>query len=159
MTVSLFPLLLLAQATPYAVPGETAITPYVADNANAAARPFARDDLARAFGGQEGIRRIVDRLIDKSHDDPVIGEIFVSHDMVRLKRTLFEQFCYILNAGCSYSGRDMKASHKDLGIQYADMNRMVEILQAVMREEGISFAAQNRLLSRLAPMRHDVVER
>ncbi len=159
MTASLFPLLLLAQSAPYAVPGETAVTPYAADDAHAAARPFAGDAMARAFKGQQGIRRIVDRLVDKGHDDPVIGEIFVSHDMVRLKRTLFEQFCYILNAGCSYSGRDMKASHKDLGIQHADMNRLVELLQVVMTEEGVSFPAQNRLLSRLAPMRHDIVER
>lgn len=39
------------------------------------------------------------------------------------------------------------------------MNRMVEHLQAAMRAEGVPFAAQNRFLAKLAPMRGDVVER
>lgn len=50
--------------------------------------------------------------IELSEKDPRTVEIFKSHDMVRLNRTLFEQFCFILNAGCDYSGRDMAAAHK-----------------------------------------------
>ena len=72
---------------------------------------------------------------------------------------MFEQFCFILNAGCTYSGRDMASAHKDLGVQKADMNRLVETLQRAMSEEGVSFQAQNRFLSKLAPMRDDVIEK
>ncbi|WP_240886185.1 group 1 truncated hemoglobin [Sphingomonas sp. SFZ2018-12] len=144
---------------PHAVPGEDAVDPYRVDPANAGARPFSGPSLAAAFHGQAGIRRIVDGLVARAYADPVIGEIFDRHDRVRLSRTLFEQFCYLLNAGCTYSGRDMKAAHKDLGVEHADMNRLVELLQDAMAEEGVSFAAQNKLLSKLAPMRGDVVER
>jgi hemoglobin len=159
--------LLLLQATPdmaagtppYAVPGEDAVDPYTADNRNAGATPFEGDGMARAFHGQDGIRRIVDEMIEGSFKDPVIGQIFTSHDEVRLKRTIFEQFCYILNAGCSYSGRDMASSHKDLGVQKADMNRLVEVLQTAMTSEGVDFQAQNRFLSKLAPMRRDVLQK
>tara|TARA_A100001391_G_scaffold42347_3_gene24617 strand:- start:2374 stop:2844 length:471 start_codon:yes stop_codon:yes gene_type:complete len=150
--------LLLLQA-PYALPGEAAVDPYVADNRQAGAVPFTGDGMAKAFGGQDGIRRIVDRFVAINFADPVIGEIFANHDKVRLKRTLFEQFCFILNAGCTYSGRDMASAHKDLGVQKADMNRLVETLQRAMSEEGVSFQAQNRFLSKLAPMRHDVIEK
>jgi hemoglobin len=146
-------------AEPHAMPGEEAVDPYRADNANAGATPFEGDGMARAFGGQEGIRRIVDDFVARNFADPVIGEIFANHDRVRLKRTLFEQFCFILNAGCDYTGRDMRASHKDMGVQQADMNRVVENLQAAMRAQGVGFAAHNRFLSKLAPMRRDVVER
>lgn len=150
--------LLLLQA-PYALPGEAAVDPYVADNRQAGAVPFTGDGMAKAFGGQDGIRRIVDRFVAINFADPVIGEIFANHDKVRLKRTLFEQFCFILNAGCTYSGRDMASAHKDLGVQKADMNRLVETFQRAMSEEGVSFQAQNRFLSKLAPMRHDVIEK
>ena len=150
--------LLLLQA-PYALPGEAAVDPYVADNRQAGAVPFTGDGMAKAFGGQDGIRRIVDRFVAINFADPVIGEIFANHDKVRLKRTLFEQFCFILNAGCTYSGRDMASAHKDLGVQKADMNRLVETLQRAMSEEGVSFQAQNRFLSKLAPMRDDVIEK
>ena len=79
--------------------------------------------------------------------------------MVRLRRTLFEQVCYILNAGCRYSGRDMKTAHKGLGTTRADLNALVEHLQEAMREAKVSFPAQNRLLARLAPMDRAVTER
>lgn len=148
-----------SQPAPHAMPGEEPVDPYSVDEANMGARPFSGDTMAKAFNGQDGIRRIVDRLVADSYADPVIGEIFESHDRVRLKRTLFEQFCAILNAGCRYSGRDMASSHKDLGVQQRDMNRLVEILQRAMDAEGVNFQAQNRFLSKLAPMRGDVVTR
>ncbi len=147
-----------AMPIPHAMPGEEAINPYEVSPRNAGANPFKGDGMAKAFGGQEGIRRIVDRLVADSYKDPVIGEIFQSHDRVRLSRTLFEQFCFILNAGCNYSGRDMKSSHKDMGVMQRDMNRLVEILQRAMAAEGVGFQAQNRFLSKLAPMRNDVVK-
>lgn len=144
---------------PYAMPGEEPVDAYEVSPENAGAKAFEGDSMANAFGGQDGIRRIVGRFAALNFDDPVIGEIFANHDKVRFERTLFEQFCFILNAGCAYTGRDMRSSHKDMGIQQADMNRLVENLQKAMAAEGVSFAAQNRFLSKLAPMRRDVVER
>jgi hemoglobin len=79
--------------------------------------------------------------------------------MVRLKRTLNEQFCYILGGGCAYTGRDMASSHAQLGDQPADMSAIVENLQAAMRDEGVPFATQNRFLAKLAPMKRDIVTR
>jgi hemoglobin len=159
--MTLLTALLLLQSSaplPHAMPGEEAIAPYDVSPQSAGAAPFKGDGMANAFGGQDGIRRIVDRLVADSYKDPVIGEIFKSHDRVRLSRTLFEQFCFILNAGCSYSGRDMKLSHKELGIMQRDMNRLVEILQRAMAAEGVGFQAQNRFLSKLAPMRQNIVK-
>lgn len=139
--------------------GELPVEPYDRSNANAGAQPFDAPGMAGTFGGQSGIRAITDRTIDLSIADPRIGDIFASHDMVRLRRTLFEQFCYILGAGCDYTGRDMAAAHSAMGVQRADMNALVENLQQAMREQDIPFAAQNRLLAKLAPMSRDVVER
>lgn len=141
------------------VTGEFPVEEYEQKPANAGAKQFSGDRMAKAFGGQEGIQRIADTTVDLSLIDPRIGDIFKGQDMVRLRRTLFEQFCYILNAGCDYSGRDMKAAHKNLGIQVADLNALVENLQMGMERENIPFRLQNRFLSKLAPMRSDVVER
>lgn len=139
--------------------GELPVDPYVQTNRNAGATPFAGSAMAAGFGGQDGIRRIANRTVELSEADPRIGEIFKAHDMVRLKRTLFEQFCYILNAGCDYSGRDIASSHKEMGVRMRDMNALVENLQTAMREEKVAFAAQNRFLGKLAPMSGDVVAR
>lgn len=139
--------------------GEIPVDPYVQGDANAGARPYTGAALARAFGRQAGIRRITDRLVELSEADPRIKAIFAEHDMVRLRRTLFEQVCYLLNAGCRYSGRDMKSAHKGLGTTRADLNALVENLQQAMREAHVPFAAQNRLLAKLAPMDQAVTER
>lgn len=141
------------------VTGEFPVDPYVQSNTNAGAVPFTGEAMANAFGGQEGIRRVAARLIELNQADPRIADIFVAHDMVRLERTLFEQFCYILNAGCDYTGRDMAAAHADMGVRMSDMNALVENLQQAMRENGVSFAAQNRLLAKLAPQSSDIVKR
>lgn len=140
-------------------PNEEAVDAYVQANANAGATPFAEGALWTAFHGEAGLARIVDELVDRSLADPRISEIFKSHDMVRLRRTLKEQFCYLLNGGCDYSGRDMKAAHKDLGVQNADFNALVEHLQVAMDHEKVGFRDQNRFLAKLAPMQRTTVER
>jgi hemoglobin len=150
---------LLAQTAAAAPVAEEPVAPYAASNANAGSTPFAGDALWRAFHGSDGVARIVDDLVARNQADPRISDIFRNQDLVRLRRTLKEQFCYILGGGCDYTGRDMRSAHKDMGIQRADMAALVENLQAAMRREGVSFAAQNRLLAKLAPMHRDVVQR
>ncbi|WP_293906317.1 group 1 truncated hemoglobin [Phenylobacterium sp.] len=140
-------------------PGEEEVEAYVQADANAGTRPFAGDAMLKAFHGQAGIGRVVDEVVDRSLADPRTAEIFHSQDMVRLRRTLREQFCYILDGGCRYSGRDMKAAHKDLGLQNADFNALVENLQLAMDHEKIGFRDQNRFLAKLAPMQRQTVER
>jgi len=53
----------------------------------------------------------------------------------------------------------MRSVHADMGLTKADLNALVENLQAAMREAGVPFAAQNRLLAKLAPMAREVVTR
>jgi len=138
-------------------PGEQTVDPYAASNANAGARPLGSPAMFQAFHGKEGISRIVDSFVDRDVADPRISEIFKNQDLVRLRRTLKEQFCYLLDGGCDYTGRDMKAAHKDMGLQDADFNALVEDLQWAMSKEGVPFRDQNRLLALLAPMHKDVV--
>ncbi|GAO53204.1 group 1 truncated hemoglobin [Novosphingobium sp. MD-1] len=102
---------------------ELPVDPYLQSDANAGAKPFAGEGMARAFGGQAGIRRMTARFVELNVADPRIKAIFAEHDLVRLQRTL------------------------------------VENLQRAMREAHVSFAAQNRLLAKLAPMDRDVTER
>ena len=153
-------LALAAAVAPTPAPaGEEAVAPYVQADANAGAAPFGGDGMWRAFHEGEGVGRIVDRFVALNQADPHIGDIFKGQDVVRLRRVLREQFCYILNGGCSYSGRTMAEAHRDLGVQEADMGPLVENLRTAMRAEHVAFAAQYRLLAKLAPMKRDVVQR
>lgn len=140
-------------------PGEEEVTGYTPSNANAGAAKFESDAMWKAFHEKAGVDRVVDETVDLSLADPRISDIFKSHDMVRLRRTLKEQFCYLLNGGCDYSGRDMKTAHKDMGLQNTDFNALVEHLQTAMDHEKIGFRDQNRFLAKLAPMQRTTIER
>ncbi|MDX2234149.1 MAG: group 1 truncated hemoglobin [Hyphomonadaceae bacterium] len=147
-------------APAYAQPdgaAEKPVDPYVQSNANAGAQPIEGEDVFAALNGREGIQRIVHDLVARSTADPRIADIFVNHDLVRLRRTLGEQICYIAGGPCTYTGRTMAASHADMGVRSKDFNVLVEHLQAAMDREGVPFRAQNRLLAKLAPMHRDIV--
>lgn len=151
-----------AQTAPAALPvppGEEEVDAYVVSNDNAGARPFEGKEMFEAFHGHEGIGRVVDDLVERVQVDKRTSEIFHASDFVRLRRTLKEQFCYILNGGCDYTGRDMTKVHEDHGIVTAEFNALVELLQEAMAKEGVAFSAQNRFLARLAPMKHPTVTR
>ena len=106
-------------------------------------------ELTREVGNTPaGARRLVDR-----------GDRVLATDMVRLRRTIKEQFCHLLGGGCAYTGRSMQDAHDDIGLQPADMGALVEHIQTAMSEEGVPFHTQNRFLAKLAPMRRDVVTR
>ncbi|CAN5273268.1 hypothetical protein BH09PSE2_BH09PSE2_14360 [soil metagenome] len=152
-------LALALQTAPVVPPGEKAVDAYVQSNANAGAAPMKDDATFKAFHGMDGLKRISGAFVDANMADPRVKEIFKDSDTVRLKRTLSEQFCYLLGGGCTYTGRDMLAAHKGQGAQATDFNAIVENLQAAMDAERVPFAAQNRLLAKLAPMERVVVER
>lgn len=140
-------------------PGEEAVDPYTVSDTNAGAAPFTGTAMFDAFHGQAGIDRIVDDMLDRSVADPRIALIFERTDMVRLRRTLKEQFAFILGGPSPYTGRSMEDAHDDLGLQPADMGALVEHLQDAMAAEGVPFHTQNRFLARLAPMKRDGVTR
>lgn len=140
-------------------PGEKAVAPYTQSDANAGATPFTGQHMWHAFHEQAGVDRIVENFVQRNTLDPRISDIFKGQDLVRLRRTLKEQFCYILGGGCTYTGRDMKEGHKNLGIQRTDFGALVENLEKAMSDEHVAYAAQSRFLAKLAPMQTDTVER
>lgn len=159
LSATLFAAQAFAQPASPTPPGEEEVDPYTVSDANAGATPVVGQHLFAAFHGHEGISRIVDDLVEQVQNDPRLTEIFKASDFVRLRRTLKEQFCYILNGGCSYTGRDMKSVHADHGVTIAEFNALVEVLQGAMTREGVAFSAQNRLLAKLAPMKRETVTR
>lgn len=126
---------------------------------DAGATPMTNDAVFQAFHGRPGIDRIVDDLIRRNQADPRVTDIFKGPDLVHLRAQLSDYFCYVLGGPCTYGGKDMRTAHKDMGLQDADLNALIENLQAAMDKEGVPFRAQNKLLAKLAPMRRLVVVR
>ncbi len=121
-------------------------------------RTAADDGLYVELGGEQGIARIVRTLIRLAVDDPRIGHHFEHVDQPALLAPLSAQICELAGGPCRYEGAPMADVHAGLGIREADFYVFVELLQTALRSEGVDFAAENRLLALLAPMKRDVVE-
>lgn len=111
------------------------------------------------FGGMPGMLALMDDFMAIMMEDPRMRPFFVNTDRERIKRQLAEQFCAILGGGCTYTGRDMQATHAAFEIDRADFNALVEDLQIAMDRHDIPFRSQNKLLAVLAPMHREVITR
>lgn len=115
-----------------------------------------------AMGGVEGLRSINRILMQSLLTDPRIRDEWTKLAPARLDQIemrLTEQFCEVLGGDCVYSGPKMKNIHRGLAFTRVQFNAIVENLQDAMDERRVPFAAQNRLLAKLAPMHRDIVEK
>lgn len=119
--------------------------------------PAADDALYQAWGGQTGIRAVMDDFVPRLFDDPRTARFFKGVDRDNLTVQLTDQLCQQSGGPCVYKGKDMKLIHEDLNIGRGDFNALVEILQQSMNARGIPFAAQNGMLARLAPMHREII--
>lgn len=122
----------------------------------APAHPELRPVLEQ-FGGEAGLKALMDDFMVLLVEDPRTGPFFVEIDTERVKQRLVEQFCVILGGDCTYEGLDMVAAHADMGVTHADFNRLVELLQIAMDRHDIPTRAQNQLLAKLAPMHREII--
>lgn len=147
----------MAADAPAALPVPTAVRePGVPDPAPVHADLSA---VFADFGGMPGMTALMEDFMQVMLQDPRTRPFFENTDQPRIKRQLAEQFCAILDGGCTYTGRDMKATHAALGIDRADFNALVEDLQVAMNRRKIPFSSQNKLLAVLAPMHREVINR
>ncbi|SHG45672.1 group 1 truncated hemoglobin [Massilia sp. CF038] len=118
-----------------------------------AAEPTLFDDL----GGKPGIEKIVADFLPILQADPRINTFFAKTDMKQLGVLLSEQFCQLAGGPCTYSGRDMVASHDGMGVKSAHFNALAEDLQIAMENNKVPSSVANRLVAKLAPMKHAIV--
>jgi truncated hemoglobin YjbI len=113
--------------------------------------------LYNALGQKEGIRLLMDDLVDRLRAEKTIGPLFKNIKAAYLKEQLTDQLCRVSGGPCVYEGEEMKKSHAELKIGTGEFNLLVEILQDCMDARDIPFAIQNRLLARLAPMHREII--
>jgi hemoglobin len=135
------------------------VTPAAFAQNSAPTAPVIATDttLFNDFGGREGLVLLMDDFMVNLLADPRTKPFFEASDQARVKGHLVEQFCVILNGGCTYSGRDMKTTHEGMGVTQAGFYALVEALQKSMATRNIPFRAQNKLLAALAPQHRDIV--
>ena len=111
------------------------------------------------FGEKEGLTRVVNDMMINLLANEKTRPFFEKADQVHIKEKLVEQFCMLLDGPCTYSGQNMKRAHKGHEINTSQFYALVESLQAAMVKNRIDQRAQNKLLSKLAPMHKDIINK
>ncbi len=110
------------------------------------------------LGGLEPITAVVDSFSARCAGDDRINRKFARTDISRLKKMLVDQVCEGTGGPCTYTGRDMRESHADMGVTAGEFDALVEDLVATLNEFDVPKAEQDELLGMLGPMRGDIVE-
>lgn len=114
--------------------------------------------LYQQLGGESGVETLVDYFIKGIARDEQVLHYFAKANVTHFRKGFILHLCDISNGPCSYDGDNMVDIHTGMNINEGDFNRIVEILIEAMEEVDLPYTTQNRLLSRLAPLRKDVIK-
>ncbi len=114
--------------------------------------------LYERLGGKEAIAAVVGDFRARSVADDRIKAKYVKTDAARLEAMLVDQLCEATGGPCTYTGRDMRQAHTDMGVTAAEFDAQVEVLVTSLNHFDVPQAEQDELLALLGPMRDDIVE-
>ncbi|AEA97004.1 group I truncated hemoglobin [Alteromonas mediterranea] len=109
------------------------------------------------IGGHKTLNTIYGVAITRIYTDPVIGHYFKGVPKKHLRDQLVLQTCELIGGPCEYDGKSMEESHKDLNIKEREFYILVEYVQGAMRDVGLTYQQENRILKKLAPIKYETV--
>ena len=156
MNFNLKTIIATALATSTLLLAQPVLAEMYAANPNLGNTPMEGTATFEAFGGKEGLAKIMDDFMIGLVADPRTKAFFDNDKQTFIKAMLVEQMCELMNGGCKYPGRDMKSSHANMKVNREGFNGLVEQFQFAMDKHNVPFAAQNKLLAKLAPMYREI---
>lgn len=120
--------------------------------------------LFERLGGAAAIGAVIDDFLGRVVADARINAFFADtvKDPARvanLRQRLIELVAQSSGGPLKYGGRDMKSTHRGLGIDTSQFNALVEDLVAAMVKLGVPGREVNEVVALLAPLKGDIVER
>jgi len=113
--------------------------------------------LYERLGGEAGVRKLANEILDQNLNNPAIGHYFLKVDMDKLKQRVFEFFSMGLGGPHQYTGKDMASAHQGLNISNHDFDIGNDDVVKIMKDNGVGKAEIEEILGILNSMRGDVV--
>ena len=91
---------------------------------------MAGKTLYERLGTYNAISAVVDTLMRRLVDDARLSKYFIGHgenSRRRLRELQVDMICEATGGPCFYTGRDMKTTHKGLGITGEDWQAMITL--------------------------------
>ena len=121
-----------------------------------------KKSLYTRLGGYDAIALVVDDFITRLATDKRFERFFAgfSDDSKRrLRQHILDQFCAAAGGPCVYTGREMRTSHKGLGITEADWDAAAKHLIEALDKYKVPEAEKNELLAFVVSQKKDIVEK
>lgn len=118
--------------------------------------------LYQRLGGYDAIAAVTDDFIGRLATDKVLARFFVGHSedsLKRIRQHVVDQLCAASGGPCVYTGRDMKTSHKGMGISEAEWNTAAAHLVATLEKFKVPETEKNELLGAVSSFKKDIVEK
>lgn len=117
--------------------------------------------LYERLGGYDVISAVVDDLLPRLRGDAALARFWKHSGEDRLKRSkqlLIDFICSSSGGSLFYSGRDMKVTHKGMGISEADWSVFMRHLNATLDTFKLDQTEREGLLALLESTKADMVE-
>ena len=118
----------------------------------------AERSLYERLGGVGAIQAVVTKFVNNVGADKRINARFSKTDLKQLNKHLVDQVCQASGGPCTYTGRDMKTTHKGMKVTTAAFNALVEDLVSALDTFNVGKQEKDELLAVLGPMKKDIVE-
>jgi hemoglobin len=128
----------------------------------ATARQGKTKTLYDRVGGYNALAAVVDDFIGRLVSDERFTKFFAGHSddsKQRIRQHILDQFCAATGGPCIYTGRDMKTTHKGLGITGADWDSAANHLAASLDKFKVPKQEKDELLAFVTTLKKDIVEK
>ena len=116
-----------------------------------------KQSLYVRLGGEQGVRNIVNYVLDNNFNNPLIRHHFQHVDMNRLKQLVFEFFSMGTGGPHQYTGRDMQMAHAKIGLTGNDFNIGNDDMLKALKDNNVPQADIDEVMAILNSMKGDVV--
>jgi len=116
--------------------------------------------LYERLGGYDAISAVVNDLLPRLREDPQLAHFWQHRGEDRLKRSkqlLIDFLCSSAGGPLYYTGRDMKTSHKGMGIGETDWSAFMRHLHATLGAFEIPQTERNDLVAFVQTTKMDMV--
>jgi hemoglobin len=135
-----------------------AATPAFSQTKAASAGP----SLYTRLGGYDAIAAVSDDFIARLAADKQLARFLVGmsdNSKTHLRQLVVDLLCQATGGPCVYIGRDMKTSHKGLGITGSDWDLSVKALVASLDKFKVPQKEKDELLAIASSLKADIVEK
>lgn len=119
------------------------------------------ESLYSRLGGYDAIAGVAEDLLSRLTSDGQLGRFWKNRGedgLRREKQLLIDFLCASAGGPLYYTGRDMKTSHRGMGISASDWRTFREHLEATLEHFQLPIGERTEVLAFIDSTRGDIVE-